>query len=172
MPPSRAVLARSIVSALVLMVPSPLPAQGEPHPAHTGVTVETEDEDWHAHPNHLLGFAGSTFDAEESAFTIGLDYTRQVNQRVSVGAFADYAEGPLREFLAGPMAVVFPWKGLYLEAAPAAAREDGEWYFVGRLGTGYEVELGSLLIGPYAAIDLSSGRTPLYVLGAAAGIHF
>ena len=167
--PRRRVLATVALVVSAFMLPSRLAAQEE----HRGAAhVETEDENWHDHPNHLLGFMGGTFGGEESAFTLGLDYTRQVTQRVSFGGFLDYSVGPLRELVLGPMVVVFPWEGLYLEAAPAAAREDDEWHFVGRLGAGYELEFGSLLIGPYAAVDLGSGKTPLYVLGVAAGVHF
>ena len=170
--PLRAVLPVSLLAMILSWGPSRLAAQAEGHAHVEGAAVETEAEDWHAHPNHLLGFLGATLDSEESAFTVGLDYTRQVTQRVSVGAFADYAAGGLRESIVGAMVVAYPYRGLYLEVAPAAAVEDGEWHYVQRFGAGWEFEFGNLLVGPYAAIDVASGRKPLYVLGAAAGVHF
>ena len=169
--PIPALVATVAMAAALLAVPVPGLAQQDEH-AHAAVTDESDDEDWHGHPNHLLGFVGSTFDAEEGAFTLGFDYTRQVSQRVSVGGFVDYALGPLRELVVGPMAVFFPWKGLYLEVAPAVEREESEWHFLQRFATGYELEYGSLLVGPYAAIDVAHGKKPLYVAGLTVGVHF
>jgi hypothetical protein len=168
--PLRVLLATMVLALTIGASPARLAAQAAEHDAPEA--AGTEGEEWRERPNHLAGFLGVTANADESAFTLGLDYTRRVAPGVSVGVFTDYVLGELREFIVGPMVWLYLVGNVAVELAPAAERADEEWAFVGRVGVAYEIEFGGFIAGPYAAVDLVEGRKALYVLGVAAGIPF
>jgi hypothetical protein len=140
------------------------------------------------HRNHLSAFLGASthFHTDETAPTVGLDYTRRFSRRWGLGVLLDVALGEIeRDVIVGVPILVYPWRELSIWVAPGFerasidAREEGQpsthethSEFLVRFGAAYWFSLGgSLAFAPQINADVAGGHWTL-VYGVAIGAGF
>ena len=106
--------------------------------AQAQIDVEFDENKRH----HLsVVFGGTTlFDAEETAFTLGVDYEYRINELIGVGGVVEYAFGDIDATTLLAVADIHLWKGLALQAGPGVEWIDDETFAIGRVGLLYEFE--------------------------------
>lgn len=201
--------ARSIGLGLILASVPPAalaaPANGstagaaQEHAQENGETSGAEESHGH-HANVLSLFLGHTSERVdggehvENGFTFGLEYTRRISPRFSLGGVVERAGGDIRgtlliaqafyrivgelRLVAGP-GVEFrdahseePEHHGGLAASPESlTRERGTTVFLLRIGAVYEFEIDRWVVAPTVAIDFV-GRDEALVLGASLGYVF
>jgi len=149
------------------------------------------EESGEHHANVVGLFLGHTAervdggDTREDGFTFGVEYTRRITPRVSLGGVVERAGGEIRadlllvqayykfagrfRLLGGPGVEFRDGESAETEAAPL--RERDTTVFVVRIGAVYEFEFGRWIVAPTAAIDFV-GRDEALVLGAEIGYAF
>lgn len=125
-------------------------------------------------PHHLsLVVAGTHVpDADETAFSLGIDYEYRVSEALGLGLVAEHAFGPLDSTTLLAVADIHLWKGWALQIGPGVEFAEDEEFFLGRLGTLYEFEIGdSFTLAPQVHYDLSEGEDAI-VFGVGVGRAF
>ena len=171
-----------IIALVVLLTAVPARAQHESEPAEH----ELESK------NELGIFLGaiSNLDAGETGPSVGVEYTRELNETFGIGLLAEFARAGEREALVAASFVVRPTAEIKLIVAPGlvvekpldehasdepseAGRAPG---FLARLGIGYEVELSRFSLAPTLYFDLlegtEGGTTAHLVYGVSIGFPF
>lgn len=89
--------------------------------------------------------------------TFGLDYSYRVSKYIGLGVYVDYALKPVNAATIGPLLLIYPVGGLFIELAPSiSGSTEEEAVFLGRLALGYEFDITSwLAVGAYLAGDVS-----------------
>ncbi|MEO0881293.1 MAG: hypothetical protein AAFY34_01055 [Pseudomonadota bacterium] len=133
------------------------------------------DEDNRQHVSLVLG-GTSIPSADETAFTIGIDYEYRLNRLIGVGAVVEHAVGDIDATTLLAVADIHIWKGLAIQAGPgvefADEGETTETFAIGRIGALYEVEIEErFTIAPQVHYDISSGPDAV-VFGLALGVAF
>ena len=139
-------------------------------PAMAQVDVEFHEDRRH-HFSALIG--GSYIDAaDETVFTLGIDYEYRVNRLLGVGFVAEQAFGDIDATTLLAVADIHVWRGLAFQIGPGVEFVDDETYAVGRFGALYEIELaGEITISPQIHYDFSEGEDAV-VFGIAIGRAF
>ena len=139
-------------------------------PAMAQVDVEFDEEKRH-HLSTLIG--GSYIDsADETVFTLGVDYEYRVNRLLGFGFVAEQAFGDIDATTLLAVTDIHVWRGLAFQVGPGVEFVDDETYAVGRLGALYEIELeGDFTIAPQVHYDFSEGEDAI-VFGIAIGRAF
>ncbi|MEO1406917.1 MAG: hypothetical protein AAFV54_10565 [Pseudomonadota bacterium] len=138
------------------------------------IDVEFE-EDRRQHVSVVIG--GTTIpSADETAFTIGVDYEYRLNRLIGVGAVVEHAVGGIDATTLLAVADIHIWKGLAVQVGPGVEfideGEDHETFAIGRIGALYEIEIAErFTIAPQAHYDISSGEDA-FVFGVALGVGF
>ncbi len=147
--------------------------------ASAQIDVEFDEDKRH----HLsVVTAGTTiFKADETAFTLGIDYEYRLNRLVGVGLVLEQAFGDVDATSLLAVADLHIWKGLALQIGPGlefidettlSGERENETNFIFRLGTLYEFEFDEkYTLSPQVHYDASSGEDAL-VFGLALGIAF
>jgi hypothetical protein len=164
--------ARPIVTAfLALSFSAPLVARQEP---------QQEPGEAEHRPNHVSAFLGGTTSTErdETDFTLGGEYLREVAEKWSVGVFGEAVFTERTSWVLGPQ---FRWRvrrGFWLglepglELANEESADGGEGGTAARalfrVGSGYEIEVGKWSVGPSVSIDVSKEK-PSWVWGISVG---
>lgn len=136
-----------LAAALAAIVPSVVHAQNE-----GGVDERAEG------PHHLSVISGLTYveEADETAYTLGIDYEYRVSDLLGVGFVAERAFGDVDATTLLAVADFHLTEGLAIQVGPGIEFAEGEEFAVGRLGVLYEFELGGgFTISPQAHYDLS-----------------
>ncbi|MCP3980302.1 MAG: hypothetical protein GY716_13440 [bacterium] len=130
------------------------------------------------HPHHRFGvalFVGATRAHGENESTLGIEFGYNINQRWSVGGVFERAEREAHTTLILAGVGFKPYRGLRLQAAAGRKDPAGEERNVGRLGLGYEFELGkkkNWAIKPYLAEDFIEDEEDEEVFGVYVGYLF
>lgn len=127
-----------------------------------------------AKPHHLSAVIGGTHvpDADETVFTLGLDYEYRLNKTLGLGFVAEHAFGPLNSTTLLAVADIHIMGGLAIQTGPGVEFVDDESFFVTRIGALYEFELGeSFTLSPQLHYDISTGEDAI-VFGVAFGKAF
>lgn len=201
--------ARSIGLGLILASVPPAalaaPADGgtagaaQEHEQENGEASDAEESHEH-HANVLSLFLGHTSERvdgseeTEQGFTFGLEYTRRITPRFSLGGVVERAGGDIRGTLLVAQAFYRIVGELRLVAGPGVefrdahseepehhdgltadpgfpTREHDTTVFLIRVGAVYEFEFGRWIVAPTVAIDFI-GRDEAFVLGATIGYAF
>jgi hypothetical protein len=150
----------------------------------------------HLHKNDFAIFVGATDEhGHETELTLGLDYRRQVANRLFVGVLFDYAGGEMRNSVLAASLTWFPVGRLFVTAAPGIefhegrrprpgcdcggtlkSEEPGEFgffdedatYFLFRLGVGWQFPIGQNFgVAPNVNVDFVNNEKVLVY-----GFHF
>ena len=158
---------RILISITVLLCFLPALAMAQ-------IDVEYEED----RPHHLSVVVGGTNipSADETAFTLGVDYEYRVNELIGVGAVVEYAFDDIDALTLLAVADVHLWRGLALQIGPGVEfvdeGEETETFAIGRIGALYELEFGEgYTISPQVHYDISSGEDAI-VFGVALGLAF
>jgi len=139
-----------------------------------------------SHPNHFGGFLGATThldDNDETAFTLGLEYARQISPRFAVAAYTEVASGSVeRDIIVAVGGVFYPIHGLGLVVAPGVELVDKtvehhgetttekETEFLLRFGVAYGFLVAGTSLGPAVFADWARDRwTIVYGVGWTVG---
>lgn len=129
-------------------------------------------------PHHFsVVIAGTNIpSANETAFTIGVDYEYRINRRWGVGFVAEQAFGEIDSTTLLAVTDIHLWGGLALQIGPGVEfvdeGEQHETFAIGRIGALYELEFGDrFTISPQLHYDISSGEDAI-VFGFAIGRAF
>lgn len=125
-------------------------------------------------PHHLSAVIGGTIvaEADETAFTLGLDYVYRLNRTLGLGFVAEHAFGAIDSTTLLAVADLHITEGLAIQTGPGVEFVDDETFFVTRLGLVYEFELGeAFTLSPQLHYDFSSGEDGI-VFGIAIGRAF
>jgi hypothetical protein len=125
-------------------------------------------------PHHLSAVIGGTIvaEADETAFTLGLDYEYRLNRTLGLGFVAEHAFGAIDSTTLLAVADLHITEGLAIQTGPGVEFVDDETFFVTRLGLVYEFELGeAFTLSPQLHYDFSSGEDGI-VFGIAIGRAF
>ena len=125
-------------------------------------------------PHHLSLVIAATDirEEDETAFTLGIDYEYRVSELLGLGFVAEHAFGEVDSTTLIAAADVHLWQGFAIQLGPGVEFAEGEAFLMGRIGTIYEVELGSgFTIAPQFHYDFSDGEDAV-VFGAAFGRAF
>ena len=137
----------ALAALLAASVPSVAYAQSEE-------AVDEADEGSH----HLSVISGLTYveEADETAYTLGIDYEYRVSELLGVGFVAERAFGDVDATTLLAVADFHLTEGLAMQVGPGIEFAEGEEFAVGRFGVLYEFELGGgFTISPQAHYDLS-----------------
>ena len=141
-----------------------------PHYAWAQVDVEHHEEKRH----HLSIFTGGSYidEADETVFTLGIDYEYRVNPLLGLGFVAEQAFGELDATTLIAVADIHLWKGFVVQVGPGIEFVDDETFAVGRIGALYEVEFEhEITLSPQIHYDISGGEDAI-VFGLAVGKSF
>jgi len=147
---------RAAVLALVLAAPV-ISAQ------ESGESVE----DFEANSFEL--FIGATLHDGESDASYGASYERRVGKAFGIGGLVEYTNG--REWVfAVPFTwhITEPWKVL---VAPGFEHEEGESFYLTRVGTAYEFKFTGWSLAPEVNLDFVDGEVKT-ILGVSVGWEF
>ncbi|MEO0690878.1 MAG: hypothetical protein AAFY51_11340 [Pseudomonadota bacterium] len=136
-----------LAAVLASIVPSVVHAQSEG-------SVDEQREG----PHHLSVISGLTYvdEADETAYTLGIDYEYRVSDLLGVGFVAERAFGNVEATTLLAVADFHLTEGLAMQVGPGIEFAEGEEFAVGRFGVLYEFELGGgFTISPQAHYDLS-----------------
>lgn len=157
---------KKFISILLLLCLSPAYAVAQ-------IDVEHHEDK----PHHLsVVLAGTHIDAaDETAFTLGVDYEYRINRLIGVGAVAEYAFDDIDALTLLAVADVHLWRGLALQIGPGVEfvdeGEETETFAIGRIGALYELDFEGYTISPQFHYDISSGEDAI-VFGLALGVAF
>ena len=126
---------------------------------------EPADAEETQYRNSLALFVGalSNVETDETGPAIGVDYTREVRERLAIVALAEWANAGEREAAFGGGVEVKPGGNVKLVFAPGVIlertdEEDGsssrETLFVFRTGFGYELEVSGVPLVPTINFDI------------------
>ena len=140
----------------------------------------SHDHDSHAkHNNHLALFVGNTsqHDFEQNAFTIGLDYMYffPKSEHWGISAFGEIIYAHHTELLFGTP-LMYKINNWWMRAGPGIElakdeHNDIEYYFLGRIGTGYDFHLNKITLSPSVDFD-GMRKHPAVILGLNIGFGF
>ncbi len=141
-----------------------------PNIASAQIDVEFNENKRH-HISTVI--AGSYIDeADETVFTLGIDYEYRVSEFLGLGAVVEYAFGELDATTVLAVADLHLWRGLALQVGPGIEFVDDETFAIGRIGALYEHELpNEFTISPQLHYDISGGEDTI-VFGIAIGRAF
>ena len=157
---------RTLISIVLLMCFGPAAAMAQ-------IDVEHHEDK----PHHLsVLLAGTHIDsADETAFTLGVDYEYRINKLFGVGAVAEYAFDDIDATTLLAVVDVHLWRGLALQVGPGVEfvdeGEENETFAIGRIGALYELDFEGYTISPQFHYDISSGKDAI-VFGLAIGVAF
>ena len=147
---------RAAVLALVLAAPVTLAQE-------SGDSIE----DFEANSFEL--FIGATLHDGESDASYGASYERRVGKAFGIGGLVEYTNG--REWVfAVPFTwhITEPWKVL---VAPGFEHEEGESFYLTRVGTAYEFKFTGWSLVPEVNVDFVDGEVKT-ILGVSVGWEF
>jgi hypothetical protein len=127
-----------------------------------------------ARPHHLsVVLAGTRVpEAEETGFTLGLDYEYRLSKRIGLGFVVERAFAEIDSTTLLAVADIHLVRGLAVQAGPGVEFVDDESLFVFRLGMLYEFELGeAFTLSPQLHYDVSAGEDAI-VFAVAIGRAF
>jgi hypothetical protein len=132
---------------------------------------------WQTHPNHLSLLTAGTWEEDEVAFTLGLDYERRINGLLGLGGVAEHAFGHIDATTLLAVADLHLWRGLAIQTGPGVelidgkGEEDDEQVFVYRIGALYELEFGRATLSPQLHYDVTAEEHAV-IFGVATGFNF
>ena len=131
------------------------------------------EHDWEEKPHHLSLLVGGTFEEEESAPTLGVDYEYRVDEFLGVGAVvAERAFDEIEATTYLGVADLHFNNGVIVQTGPGIEIRDGEDdIFVYRLGVLYEWEWGGYTVSPQLHYDATSEQDAI-IVGVAFGFAF
>ncbi|MEO1028577.1 MAG: hypothetical protein AAFX02_05910 [Pseudomonadota bacterium] len=141
-------------------------------PGHAKAQIDVEFDEERRH--HLSAVFGGTtlLDAEETAFTLGIDYEYRINELIGVGGVVEYAFGDIEATTLLAVADIHLWKGLAVQVGPGVEWINDETFAIGRVGLLYEIELEHhFTIAPQVHYDISEFEDSL-VFGISIGKAF
>lgn len=133
----------------------------------------SEREGAHEKPNHLSLILGGThlFGEEYTAFTVGLDYERELREHLGVGVVVEHAVEEIDATSVYGVVDIHLAHGFVIQTGPGVEWIDDHTLAVGRFGVFYEAEAGGLIIAPSVSYDVSEAEDSL-VFGLAIGTKF
>ena len=179
-------LSWSFVGLNAILVLAAVQAQGEGNDLHSqGTVTEHRRMDHEFHRNHFGGFLGASThsDTDETAFTLGLEYTRQFTPRWAVTAYIEQVGGTIERDITLAVGVsYYPMRRLGLMVASGvelvnkdvehhgAVVNEEETEFLLRLGAAYGFPVGQASLGPTVFVDWTANRrTFVYGIGMVTG---
>jgi len=201
--PAAAVLILTFASTVAAATPADDPAATRadgPAQEHAEPHGANEDNPHEHHKNGLGLFLGNTNErvdggeVTEQGFTYGIEYTRRITPRFSLGGVLERAGGEIRGTLLIAQAYYRLVGGLFVMGGPGVEFRDAHseepaqhgglsansenptperdtTVFLARVGAMYEFEFGRWLLAPTIAIDFV-GRDEALVLGASVSYVF
>ena len=163
--------------------------------AHPVVAQEPEEEGHeapqHAFDNEIAVFVGNTRKLGGDAFTVGMEYIRELTPRFGTGIFFDWATNHAeRSFIAGiPLYIQSGLGHLSITVGAGVEKETeveveheteedeahgGGYLFLARFGAQYPFHFGSqgrFVVAPQTNLDLTKNENA-WVLGAIVGVAF
>jgi len=145
-------------------------------PVFAMAQIDVEYEEEHPHHGSVVVAGTSVLSADETAFTLGVDYEYRVNELIGVGGVVEYAFGDIDALTLLAVADVHLWRGLAMQIGPGVEfvddGEETETFAIGRIGALYELEFGEgYTISPQFHYDISNGEDAI-VFGVALGLAF
>jgi len=127
--------------------------------------------DWRENPHHFSIMPSGTFEEEDDAFSIGLDYEYRVSDFLGIGAVAEYAFQDIDATTIFAAADLHLTQQFIMQVGPGFEFVDGRTEPMFRAGLLYEIESRGFTISPQIHYDWNSGKDSL-VIGAAFGVAF
>ena len=126
-------------------------AAPDAHPPH----------DWRAEPHHLSLLGAGTFESEESASTLGVDYEVRVSQLLGLGGVVEQAFGEIDATTVLAVADVHLTDHWIVQLGPGVELREPEDEAVFRLGVMYEFVREGWTLSPQLHYDVTSGENAL-----------
>ncbi len=140
--------------------------------------ADAQEMDWKEHPHHLSVILAGTYDTEDYAPTVGLDYEYRLGERLGVGLVIEHAFDEIDATTLLGVLDLHLWRGLAIQTGPGVEilDEDGgsgtEEEFTYRIGLLYEFEIGRrMTFSPQLHYDITTGENSL-IFGGAIGFAF
>ena len=148
----------SLATVLALLLAAPVISAQESGESTEGFEV-----------NSFEVFIGATLHDGESDASYGASYERRVGEAFGIGGLVEYTNG--REWVfAVPFTwhITEPWKVL---VAPGFEHEEGESFYLTRVGTAYEFKFTGWSRAPEVNVDFVDGEVKT-ILGVSVGWEF
>lgn len=129
------------------------------------------EHDWREMPHHLSVLVAGTFEEEESAPSVGLDYEYRTTEFLGLGAVVEYAFDDIDASTLLGVADLHFSDQFIMQTGPGVEFIDGEEEFVYRVGLLYEFERRGTTWSPQLHYDATSGKDAV-VAGIAVGFGF
>ena len=162
------------ITALLLCLSSNLASSAyAKSPAYAEIKREHETHK----KNHISIITGATHVPEEdlTAFTIGLDFERELTENIGVGFVVERALGELEATSIFAVTDIHLGQGFVIQAGPGLEFVNSETLAVGRIGLFYEIDIesqfGDIILAPSFSYDISEAEDSL-VFGLAFGTKF
>jgi len=130
--------------------------------ATLGAVASAEQGGEEERKNELSAIVAGTHEDENTFFTLGVEYKRELSDLVALTAIGEMVlEGDSREAVFVFPVVLEPWRGLHLLAGPGFEHsgEDGSSFLV-RVGAGWGFEVGERYAITPAKVPALSRRPP------------
>ncbi len=135
-------------------------------------SLEGEGEfDWREHPHHISVLFSGTFEQDESAPSVGLDYEYRVSEFLGLGGVAERAFGQIDATTLLAVADLHLTRQFIIQTGPGVEFLEGESAAAYRLGVLYEFEGRGYTVSPQLHYDWVSGEDSV-VAGIAIGYGF
>ena len=140
-------------------------------PACASFDVEG-NHDWVEQPHHISILGSGTFEEEESAPSVGIDYEYRASELLGIGAVAETAFGEIDVTTVLAVADLHITNHFIVQTGPGVDFVRGEREeIVYRIGVLYEWEQDGYTISPQLHYDWTSGEDAI-ILGVAFGVGF
>ncbi|MEL6430951.1 MAG: hypothetical protein AAFU73_01570 [Planctomycetota bacterium] len=127
--------------------------------------------DWDAEPHHVSVLSAGTWEDDEGAATVGLDYEYRRSEFLGLGAVVERAFGEIDATTVLGAFDLHLTHALVVQTGPGVEWIDGETKFVYRLGVLYEWMLDGYTLSPQIHYDATSGEDAV-IAGVALGVAF
>lgn len=133
--------------------------------------IPHEEHDWRAEPHHLSVLMAGTFEEEEEAPSIGIDYEYRTSEFLGLGAVAEYAFEDIDATTFLAVADLHFTDQMILQTGPGVEFIGDETEAVFRIGCLHEWVVGAWTVSPQLHYDITSGENAV-IFGIAFGVAF
>lgn len=135
-------------------------------------SLEGEGEfDWREHPHHISVLFSGTFEKDETAASVGLDYEYRVSDFLGLGGVVERAFGQIDATTLLAVADLHLTPQFIIQTGPGVEFKEGEVDVAYRVGVLYEFEGRGYTISPQLHYDWVTGEDSV-VAGIAIGYGF
>jgi hypothetical protein len=168
-----------LIIGIIIFLPFGLFAQNEN--SETGM----EEEENHFHYNHIALFIGasSSLETDKISFTLGTDYIRRFsfNNNFALGIYTEAIFAHHTEWLLGAVIMFTLPENVWFRSGPGieffqeeighTSETESKTEFLWRIGVGYKIHIGILIVDPSVDLDLFRSSETL-VWGVNFGMGF